>query len=136
MQLKAATQLVWSEQEKKELLDYCAADVDADAALFEAMAPAMDIPRALVYGRYIKTVCLEYMRGIPVDADLHRTMAANWEKISRHSTLVPGAAVRKRPRAGQQSVHSRDSKRPQAGQGYPIPSPSLLVSVLSRSLNH
>jgi DNA polymerase I-like protein with 3'-5' exonuclease and polymerase domains len=81
MQQKAATQVDWPEQDRTAMIAYCAEDVMADRALFEAMAPTMDVPRMLYYGRFIKAVAHMYSRGIPVDAELHRAMAAYWDEI-------------------------------------------------------
>jgi hypothetical protein len=45
-------QCVWSDEEKRKILDYCASDVMGTCALFTKMAPSIDWPRALLRGRY------------------------------------------------------------------------------------
>jgi hypothetical protein len=43
----------WSAPEKAAIVDYCQSDVDALAALLPHMAPELDVPRALLRGRYM-----------------------------------------------------------------------------------
>ena len=74
----------WSEDEKRELLDYCASDVDGLIALLSVMAPTIDWPRAGLRGRYMAAVARMERTGIPVDAPLHRQLVAEWEPIKRH----------------------------------------------------
>ena len=42
----------WSQQEQLDLLDYCETDVTALEMLLPAMLPTLDIPRALMRGRW------------------------------------------------------------------------------------
>jgi hypothetical protein len=67
-------QHVWSDEEKRRILDYCASDVTGTCALFTKMAPSIDRPRALLRGRYMKAVAHMERTGVPVDAALHRQM--------------------------------------------------------------
>ena len=48
------------------ILDYCQSDVDALVRLFERMAPEIDLPRALLRGRYMAAAAMEW-EGVPVD---------------------------------------------------------------------
>src|SRR5262249_56836779 len=43
----------WSDEERTAILEYCMSDVDALARLLPAMAPRIDLPRALLRGRYM-----------------------------------------------------------------------------------
>ena len=43
----------WSADERAGILDYCERDVDALARLLPAMLPKIDLPRALLRGRYM-----------------------------------------------------------------------------------
>jgi DNA polymerase-1 len=43
----------WSEQERTAILDYCATDIVALERLLPAMLPRIDLPRALLRGRYM-----------------------------------------------------------------------------------
>ena len=74
-------QTAWSEGEKHRILDYCASDVRALAALFPRMAPSIDWPRALLRGRYMAAVAHMERTGIPIDQRLHRAMVQNWEAL-------------------------------------------------------
>ena len=46
----------WDESERVAILDYCQADVDALARLLPAMVEHIDLPRALLRGRYMAAV--------------------------------------------------------------------------------
>src|SRR5262249_59934983 len=43
----------WNDDERAAVLQYCADDVDALARLLPRMAPRIDLPRALLRGRYM-----------------------------------------------------------------------------------
>ena len=43
----------WSDDERKAMLDYCQEDVESLARLLPAMLPRIDLPRALLRGRYM-----------------------------------------------------------------------------------
>jgi DNA polymerase-1 len=77
----------WSEEEKRAILDYCASDVTALAALWPAMEPTIDTPRALLRGRYMAAVARMERTGIPVDADLHRRLVQHWDAIKERLIL-------------------------------------------------
>ena len=74
----------WSEEEKRDILDYCDGDVLALIALLPAMAPTIDWPRAKLRGRYMAAVARMERTGIPVDASLHQRLVNNWEAIKGH----------------------------------------------------
>jgi DNA polymerase family A len=71
----------WSESERRAILDYCASDVAALAALLPAMAPTIDWPQAKLRGRYMAAIARMERTGIPVDAELHQRIVDNWEPI-------------------------------------------------------
>jgi hypothetical protein len=56
----------FTEEQKKDMLDYCQTDVDALAALLPAMLPEIDLPRALIRGRYVAALARVEWRGVPV----------------------------------------------------------------------
>src|SRR5262249_60648222 len=43
----------YTPDEQRALLDYCQSDVDALARLLKAMLPTIDLPRAVLRGRYL-----------------------------------------------------------------------------------
>lgn len=71
----------YTDEERAALLDYCQTDVDALAKLLPAMLPRLDLPRALVRGRYMTAVARMEWSGIPVDVDALTTLRSNWDAI-------------------------------------------------------
>ena len=71
----------YTTQEQTALLDYCQTDVDALAKLLPVMLPRLDLPRALVRGRYMAAVAQMEWNGVPIDMDALTTLRANWEVI-------------------------------------------------------
>jgi hypothetical protein len=64
--------------------DYNADDVLTDLALFDKLAPAIDLPRALFRGEYSKVVaCMEHV-GVPVDASYVSTLNIVWPDLRMH----------------------------------------------------
>ena len=71
----------WSEAQKRSIMDYCASDVTALVALWPVMEPTIDMPRALLRGRYMAAVARMERTVIPIDAPLHRRLVKHWEAI-------------------------------------------------------
>jgi DNA polymerase I len=71
----------WTEPEQWSLLAYCEADVVALTRLLPRMLPALDIPRALLRGRYMKAVACIEARGIPIDKLMLGSLRDRWEAI-------------------------------------------------------
>jgi DNA polymerase-1 len=57
----------YTEEEKENILTYCASDVLETAELLKKMLPYIDIPRALIRGRYMETIAEMEQNGIPID---------------------------------------------------------------------
>jgi DNA polymerase I len=71
----------WSEQERAAILDYCESDVVALERLLSAMLPGIDLPRALLRGRYMAAAsCIEH-NGVPVDVETLGLLRQNWAFI-------------------------------------------------------
>ena len=69
----------FSEKEKTAILDYCAKDVEMTAALFSRMQSSIDLPYALLRGRYMSAVAaMEYL-GIPIDIDSLQELKDCWD---------------------------------------------------------
>jgi hypothetical protein len=64
-----------------EILDYCAQDVAALAKLLPAMLPAIDLPRALLRGRYMAAAAAMEFTGTPIDVEMLRHLRAGWTDI-------------------------------------------------------
>ncbi len=71
----------YTDAERVALLDYCQTDVDALAKLLPAMLPRIDLPRALLRGRYMVAVAKMEANGVPVDVPTLERLLRNWESI-------------------------------------------------------
>lgn len=71
----------YTKAERVALLDYCQTDVDALAGLLPAMLPKIDLPRALLRGRYMAAVANMEFAGIPIDAKALDLLRRNWDAI-------------------------------------------------------
>lgn len=83
MRNKILTSIKWTPESQAEVLDYCSSDVDALADLLQAMGPTMDVPRALLRGRYTKAVARIEREGVPIDRNLHSNIVAAWQGIRK-----------------------------------------------------
>lgn len=70
-------------EEREALLDYCESDVVALAALLPKMWPTLDLPRALVRGRYMKAVALAERVGVPLAKSELALVQSRWDAIRR-----------------------------------------------------
>ena len=71
----------WDESEQLAILDYCESDVIALANLLTAMQEQIDLPRALLRGRYMKAVSAMQMNGIPIDKVVLAKLQCHWVNI-------------------------------------------------------
>ena len=71
----------WDQVERDAILDYCAEDVDALVTLLPAMLPKIDLPRALLRGRYMAAVATMEHNGVPIDATTLALLRSQWTKI-------------------------------------------------------
>lgn len=71
----------FTDSERLALVNYCADDVEALAGLFDAMSPQIDLPRALLRGRYMGAVARMEYNGTPIDVDILRRLRAAWSPI-------------------------------------------------------
>src|SRR5665647_2599420 len=71
----------YTEEEKENILTYCASDVLETAELFKKMFPYIDIPRALIRGQYMETIAEMEQNGIPIDKVTLERLKANWIPI-------------------------------------------------------
>ena len=70
----------YTDAEKIALIDYCETDVVALAKLLPAMLPRIDLPRALLRGRYMAAVAAMEWQGVPIDAETLHRMLAGWNE--------------------------------------------------------
>ena len=76
----------YSAEEKLALLDYCESDVTALAQLLPVMLPHLDLPRALLRGRYMKAAAHMEDAGIPIDVVMLERLRASWSALQ--DTLI------------------------------------------------
>jgi DNA polymerase I len=64
-----------------EILDYCEQDVVALARLLPAMLPLIDLPRALLRGRYMCAASAMEFAGVPIDTEMLERLRQGWTDI-------------------------------------------------------
>ena len=71
----------WSDDERGRILDYCESDVEALARLLPAMLPRIDLPRALLRGRYMAAAAAMEHNGVPIDVGMLGQLREHWTDI-------------------------------------------------------
>jgi hypothetical protein len=71
----------WSESARQAILDYCAGDVAALERLLPAMLRRIDLPRALLRGRYMAAAAAMEFAGVPIDVPTLTLLRENWPHI-------------------------------------------------------
>jgi DNA polymerase-1 len=71
----------WTTTERQALLDYCRGDSGSLAALLTRMEPKIDLPRALLRGRYMKAVARMEHAGIPLDTAVLERLQHEWASL-------------------------------------------------------
>jgi hypothetical protein len=71
----------WSEAERMAILDYCEGDVLALTRLLPAMLPHIDMPRALLRGRYMAAAAAMEFNGVPIDLPTLELLREHWTDI-------------------------------------------------------
>jgi DNA polymerase I len=71
----------WTKEERAAVLGYCMSDVDALARLLPAMLSRVDLPRALLRGRYMAAAARMEYAGVPIDAPMLNKLQQHWVPI-------------------------------------------------------
>jgi len=71
----------WTDAERQAILDYCESDVEALTRLLPAMLLHIDLPRALLRGRYMAASARMERNGVPVDVDILELLRRHWPDI-------------------------------------------------------
>jgi DNA polymerase-1 len=71
----------WTDAEREAILDYCETDVAALARLLPAMLLHIDLPRALLRGRYMVAVARMERSGVPIDTETLGRLRHHWTDI-------------------------------------------------------
>jgi len=69
---------------QQEILDYCESDVIALTRLLPVMASCIDLPRALLRGRYMCAVSAVEHNGTPIDTAMLALLREHWTGIQDH----------------------------------------------------
>ncbi|MCS3924107.1 DNA polymerase [Methanosalsum natronophilum] len=71
----------YTDEEKQNILEYCASDVEATVELYKAMKPELNQDLALLRGMYMVAVAeMEYF-GIPIDINFYKKLQNNFENL-------------------------------------------------------
>jgi DNA polymerase I len=73
----------YTERQRRDIQRYNKGDVEATLALIEVMAPSIDLPHALLRGRFMAAEARMYRAGIPVSQDSLGRLLDNWDAIRR-----------------------------------------------------
>lgn len=71
----------YTTDERAALLAYCQTDVDALIRLLPAMAPHLDLPRAVLRGRYMAAAARMEWAGVPIDVPALDRLRAGWDGV-------------------------------------------------------
>jgi hypothetical protein len=71
----------WSADDRAETLAYCESDVAALERLLPAMLPRIDLPRALLRGRFMKAAAAIEWHGTPIDTVILERLRYHWHAI-------------------------------------------------------
>lgn len=71
----------YSDSERVAILDYCQSDVDALTRLLPAMLGDIDLPHALLRGRYMCAAARIERQGVPIDTEVLALLRRRWEQV-------------------------------------------------------
>lgn len=71
----------FTDSERDALLDYCESDVVALERLWDKMLPSIDLPRALLRGRYMVSVARMEACGVPIDTATLVRLRDHWDDV-------------------------------------------------------
>jgi hypothetical protein len=71
----------WSPEQHAAILEYCHGDVAALERLLPVMLPQIDLPRALLRGRYMKAAAAMEHNGTPIDIETLARLRESWTDI-------------------------------------------------------
>jgi DNA polymerase I len=80
MRHRIISQTEYSNIDRVDFLAYCMSDNDALEALLPTLLP-LELPFALLRGRYGAAVARMQRTGVPIDVELYRRVVENWEAL-------------------------------------------------------
>jgi hypothetical protein len=102
----------YTEVERLALLDYCQTDVDALVRLLPEMLPQIDLPRALLRGRYMAAAARMERIGVPLDAEALARLRAGWDGINGRLIAAVDADYGVFVPAGRRSINPQPKHHP------------------------
>lgn len=93
----------YSVAEQDQLLEYCESDVESTAKLLASMLPRIDVPRAILRGRYMRAVGRIEWSGTPLDTETLKRLRSNWapmqekliERVDENYGVYEGRSFRR-----------------------------------------
>ncbi len=71
----------WSVNDRKETIDYCESDVAALERLLPKMLSRIDLPRALLRGRFMAAAAAMEWNGTPIDVPTLKLLREHWSNL-------------------------------------------------------
>jgi hypothetical protein len=71
----------YTNEQQREIKDYNRQDVIETVQLLNVLAPAIDLPRALLRGRYMAAVARMEWQGLPIDQEYLGLLLAHWGQL-------------------------------------------------------
>ena len=81
IQLAIGTDTWRGHYEPEEILNYCETDIIALKRLLPVMVPQIDLPRALLRGRYMAASAAMEHHGVPIDVETLERLRGGWTSI-------------------------------------------------------
>jgi hypothetical protein len=75
----------YADAERRALLDYCESDVQALVRLLGRMAGLIDVPRAVLRGRFVQAVARMEANGVPIDVPTLALLNRHWRGLQRET---------------------------------------------------
>ena len=71
----------WTANEREAILNYCEEDVEALRRLLPTLMPHLDMPRALLRGRYMAAAAIMEHNGVPIDVPALTLFRRHWTDV-------------------------------------------------------
>jgi len=71
----------WTAAQWQDIVGYCWSDIAALEKLLAAMLPSIDLPRALLRGRYMRAAASIEWNGTPIDVETLQQLRRHWTDI-------------------------------------------------------
>ena len=113
----------WSPAEQEEILDYCESDVDGLMALIPAIAADIDWDRAILRGRYMKSVARMEHTGVPIDTTMQKLFVLEWDRIKGRLVKLVDRRIPAWPRLASGALDLKDETFKEQVSLWPALSP-------------